>query len=359
MRVLTFFMFCLSANLCSWAFKVSERCQKTSAPKLTTPANNDNMRESAIDNSTRKSPNHKGITYSNKIQISDVVKNQKIQLEKKYKNYEFQSIPMRGHQYRQGNSTMLNLYSSYNCSFTTHNARTLSSVVCDNLQCKLGHTVSTEDSYTSFEGGMWNGKLSLSTKFWFVEVGAELTHEESYSCTYTKGKTTTETVECELSTGKPGNLILYLVKSDMMCNIGKVTMKKDLRNGTFESYSKDGKGTLFNTKDIDEIKESAHIKINCVPRAKTPLGEKDCDLLDTYLIDFVKISDRMQDKLKQTFPYYNPYSDTISILYETPLVVKVTYYQKASTERDRRIIVPFTNEDGDSIFQFACIFSPI
>lgn len=333
-----------------------------------------------IEHSKRNSSGYNEITNSmiartklaGELDILDLAEKQEQWLKDMYKDYKFHSVPLRGHQWRIMNGpkeiTWLELYSPYRCIFKTQKARSLSSVVCQDLQCKLAHTVSTVATYQTELGiklsisliDSFNPSFQLGVDHYIVAIGSlelvmggQITGETTYTCTYTKEKTTTENVECEVGTGKTGNLQLYIIKSDMECDIGKVTMEKDKRSGKEEKSS-----VLFNIHDITEMKENAAIKLTCALR---DFGEKDCDGLDTYMIDMARISKRMDKKLRQIFPDIDPYSDTISILNENPseILVKVMYYRVDRKVWYRTITVPFSNENGDAVYQYACILTPL
>lgn len=375
-------MFCLSVNfLCSSTAFLADRCtdiMKWEARSLgnknptIVPVIELLKRNSSGHNETTNSMNAR-INLAGELDILDLAEKQETWLKDMYKNYKFHSVPLRGHQWRITNGakemiTWLELYSPYRCIFKTQKARSLSSVVCQDLQCKLAHTVSTEDTYQteigfrlsvsprvqygiSLQGGVQSTLVALGTLSF--EMGFEFTGELSGRCSYTKGLTTTENVECEVGTGKTGNLQLYIIKSDMECDIGRVIMEKDKRSGKEEISS-----VLLNIQDITEIKENAAIKLTCALR---DFGGKDCDGLDTYMIDVVRMSKRMVEKLSNIFPKMDPYTDTISILNEKPseILVKVMYYRVDRKVLYRTITVPFSNENGDAVYQYACILTPL
>lgn len=71
-----------------------------------------------------------------------------------------------------------------------------------------------------------------------------------------------------------------------------------------------------------------------------------------FMIDMSKISTVLLQKFLIKVPLYNPYTDLMMVY---PGYIGVLYYKKTTTTvPDTRRVIPFTNENGDSVFQYAC-----
>lgn len=64
-----------------------------------------------------------------------------------------------------------------------------------------------------------------------------------------------------------------------------------------------------------------------------------------------KMSSQLFEKLKIKFPLWNPYTDLIMIYGKFDVL---EYYKEESSVPGPRRVIPFTNENGDSIYQYAC-----
>lgn len=270
--------------------------------------------------------------------ITEIAYKQNEQLKETYKNYTFSGVPTSG--YFDGcdrcNYTM---YVPSKCTFYTNNPRVLSSVYCqEGVSCKLAHIVSTTESYTAFEGYNWgvrfSAKVGLAKTF---EIGGEVSVGGSYTCTYTKARTKTDNVECAISSVGGKTLQLYTVHSDMECEFGTVTMVPDTRNGKNIAWAP---FDYFTTDERKITEDNAIIK-------------SDNDMV---LPDLDKIPDRLLEKMKSIFPDYNPYTDFVA-LWKSPSQPSVTYFKESSITAGTKNVIPFTNEAGDSVFQYACVLT--
>ncbi|KAJ2940331.1 hypothetical protein O0L34_g5 [Tuta absoluta] len=258
-------------------------------------------------------------------------------LQKSYKDYKFPGVAVEAG--CAGDPSPTFIIAAYNCSFHTYNPRILSSVACHNANCKLSHVVSTVDSYQSAEGYNWGVKISSKASFFdkTFEIGGEVSSGGTYTCTYTRGKTTTDTVECSVS--ESGNLQLYNVKTDMECDFGRITLEDDYREE--DRHLKVSRENYFTESELDKISNAQAAQFD-------PCGE--------IIIDPGKISDRLFAKIMKEFPLYNVYTDMIS--WNRPYGITVYYMKKTKTEHEYTKIIPFTTEGGDSVFQYACLLSP-
>ena len=269
--------------------------------------------------------------------IETIAANQLALLKETYKNHQFVGVPIRA-QCTPG-TTGVFIYAPYNCTFHTYDPRLLSSVACQNTACKLIHTVSTIDTYTSFEGYNWGVKISAKASFLgnTFEVGGEVSASGTYTCTYTKGRTATDIVECSEPSGKQhGNLQLYNVKSDMECDFGRITLEEEPRDSRLTVTSPKNHFSKF---ELQEIEDSAAARFE-------PCRE--------IIIDTNKISDRLFQKMMKTIPLFNPYTDMVLVNFDT---IMVRYFKKTEFIQEYRKIIPFTTEGGDSVFQYGCMLT--
>lgn len=270
------------------------------------------------------------------ITINNTVIEQHQNLLNKYKDIKVYGVPIRGDARSRTYSVYeFKIFIPNNCEFYTHNASLLSSVFCKSgIECELTYTVQTSDSYTSSEGYNWGAKISTKADFKILEIGGEASKGGEYSCTYTKTKTTSKGVRCAHTSDMDQTLQLYQIKSDMKCQFSEVTMKRDLRNNDNEAGSSYGD---FDKTDIASIKAM-----------QTPWGGVDMD----------KISDALLFKLKTIFPYFDPYRDLLSAteITDNHCYVHVYYFYQSSVTRGYQKLIPFTNEDGNSVFQHSCVY---
>lgn len=236
-------------------------------------------------------------------------------------------------------------YVPYECDFYTYEPQLLSSVMCQSATCKLSRTVTTVDTYSPTEGYNWGVKIYGKASFLdFLEVGGELGTGGDYSCTYTKGKTVADLVECSSNEGVNGHLSLYTVKSDMRCKFGTVNFHLDWDRSSGGGI--DVSTNTFSQRDVDKVN-----------RAKLELDFTSC-FMTMFMIDMDKISEGLLDKLTRALPHYNPMTDVITMYNGgggSDYNAVVMYLKRGSSELDVTTVIPFTNEAGDSVYQYACI----
>lgn len=284
--------------------------------------------------------------------IDRVASVQNRHLNKKYKNYEFVRAPAFVNytndfinDFGWNDSDPFTIYTGDDCKFHTYGPSLLASVWCDaNTACKLARTVSTTDTYASTEGYNWNVKVSakLSLLEKVIEVGGEVAVGGTYSCAFTQSKAVTQNVECAVAArDNESTLQLYSVKTDMRCKIGSVLMEPELRNGEHRCYSRDF------PESVGKIaRESfAHFVYNGRNRG---------------LLDPSKISESTLRKILKICPLYNIYTDVVGVgLYifsHHDYNEMQIFYHKASKMTDGiDTLIPFTNEAGNSEYQYACV----
>lgn len=298
--------------------------------------------------------------------IEDIATQQHESLKQKYKTYKFYGVPTKIScddlfkskistcDFNSRNCTFneeasVNLYVPYSCEFYTYDPELLSSVACYTNNCKLSRTVSTVDTYTPAEGYNWGVKISAKASFLdFFEVGGEASTGGAYSCTYTKGKTISDLVECSANPSQSGHLMLYNVKSDMRCDFGTQTYFADWNRNVTHGECIELSTNTFNVNEANKIKES-----------KLDINFEPC-LLSLYLLDLDKITDSLLSKLMLGLPLYNPMTDVITMYPDYPNKNKyravVLYLKKGTFAHDFKKIIPFTNKAGNSVYQYACIF---
>lgn len=279
--------------------------------------------------------------------ITEIALNQNINLNETYNNSKFFGVPISGY-YDGCEWCNYLVYVPNRCTFYTYNPRLLSSVYCqEGVACKLGHTVSTTESYSASEGYNWGVKVSAKLSLWSVfDIGGEVSSGSSYSCTFTKSRTKTDNVECSISNGGGKTLQLYNVQSDMECQFSTVTMVPEGRNG------KHGDWTLYGNFTNDDIKMTEDYAIVTSSFTFWPSQYYVLPNLD-------RMSDHLLEKMKNLFPDYNPYTDMVNLHHPEKEVklLNVLYYKEGSSTPGIKKVIPFTNEDGDSIYEYACILT--
>lgn len=271
--------------------------------------------------------------------ITEMAINQNINLNETYAHSKFFGVPISGSFYGC-NGCSYEIYVPNQCTFYTYSPSLLSSVYCqEGVACKLGRTVSTVDTYTASEGYNWGVKISTKMSFLAktFEVGGEVSTGGSYSCTYTKSKTKTDNVECSVSSGGGKTLRLYNVQSDMECQFSTVTMVPETRNGKAMAWAPYDYFTDAERKITED-----HALIRSVNSLVLP--------------NLDRMSDHLLEKMKNIFPDYNPYTDIVA-LWRSPSQPSVRYYKVGSTISGIKKVIPFTNEAGDSVYQYACILT--
>lgn len=271
--------------------------------------------------------------------ITEIAERQKNNLIIEYNQTKFFGVPIRGH-YDGYDRQPYTAFKPSQCKFYTYSPNIISSVFCQKgTSCKLTETVSTVDSYTSSEGYNWGVKISSKGTIIkdVFEVGGEVSTGGTYSCSYTKSQTKTNSVECSVSNGEDKTLRLYNVKSDMICDFSEVTMIPEIRNGKDKCWAP---FDYFTVEEMEIVHKNALIK----------------SVNNLILPDMDKMSDNILRKWKKVCPDYNPYTDIIE-MWRRPSQPSVAYYKLGSTGEGYTNIIPFTNENGNRVYQYACILS--
>lgn len=270
--------------------------------------------------------------------ITETALNQNKDLNEKYRDAKFFGVPISGYLPGQIGFYKYYKYAPNNCKFHTYDPHLLASVSCqDGIACKLTHGVTTTKTYTSSAGYNWGVKVS--TKFSLkkvFEIGGEVSYGETYTCTFTASRATTDTVECAVGTDNGGKTLqLYNVQSDMECQFSTVTMYPDLRNNT--NRKSDSYPFLAN-EEVATLRENAIIRD-----------------IEMFLPNLDKMSSQQYEKLWNKFPLWNPYTDLMcDRTYCTDKVHAMIWFKEESSDPGPKRVIPFTNENGDSIFQYAC-----
>lgn len=271
--------------------------------------------------------------------ITQIALNQNKNLIQTYNNSKFFGVPISG-SIAGDIAYSYEIYVPNECKFHTYSPSLLSSVYCqEGVACKLVHAVSTTKSYTSSEGYNWGVKISAKATLFpgVFEIGGEVSSGGSYTCTYTEGRTTTDTVECSVDAAAAGKTLqLYNVQSDMECQFSTVTMVQVIRNGsTVDDNS---------CADITQNERKSTLE-NAIIKFWTSLIIPDVD----------RMPDELWEKIKLCFPYYNPYTDLFDFRYYW--MYAVWYYKEQKVSAGAKRIIPFTNENGNSVYQYACVLT--
>lgn len=262
--------------------------------------------------------------------ITETALKQNTDLNEEYRDAKFFGVPIRG----KWDFNTYEMYAPNSCKFHTYAPHRLAIVSCqDGITCKLTHQVTTTKSYTSSEGRNWGVKLSPKLSFLEIfEVGGEVAYDSTYTCSFTEGKTTTDTVDCAVGTDNGGKTLqLYNVQSDMECQFSTVRMNPDSRNNSNGQYYE----PFLTDEEVSTIRRDAIIDYS---------GWQILPNLD-------KMPSQLFEKLRIKFPLWNPYTDLISIYIK---VHGVLYFKEVGSDPGPKRVIPFTNEHGDSIFQYAC-----
>ncbi|CCU55642.1 unknown similar to XecnGV orf72 [Choristoneura biennis entomopoxvirus] len=339
--------FCLITSAMAWL--PPERCAQSSKEKLNISLIHPNTLSSSIE---------------------DLATQQHANLKQKYKQYKFFGVPTKlscddalvskitncmpyncSSTYLKSiyndNDAYISIFVPYNCQFYTYDPELLSSVACHSTSCKLSRTVTTIDTYTPVEGYNWGVTIYGKASFLdFFEVGGEASTSGTYSCTYTKGKTISDLVECSVDNGETGHLQLYNVKSDMQCYFGSLSY--------FLDFNRIDSGECLDKSSNTFTHEEA-VKIG---NAKLDIDFEPC-LLTMYLLDMDKISEGLLEKITLGLPKYNPFIDPITMhKIENVYYAVVIYVKHIKTTYDLKKIIPFTNKSGNSEYQYACLLNP-
>ncbi|AOW41401.1 hypothetical protein D1Q00_gp062 [Trichoplusia ni granulovirus LBIV-12] len=292
----------------------------------------------------------------------ELASKQHADLKRKYEKYKFFGVPARitcDEPFRSCNfnnwtsclgkmksndDASIALFAPYDCQFYTYDPVLLSSVSCHSNECKLSHTVTTVDTYTPTEGYNWGVTIYGKASFFdFFEVGGEASTGGAYSCTYTKGKTTSDHVEC--SVAQPGELQLYNVKSDMQCKFGSLDY--------FVDWDRDWDGLDVSSNTF------THSEATKINQAKLDLDFEEC-LMSMYMLDMDKISEGLLEKLMEGLPKYDPFSDAITMhKVGNGYKAVVIYLKHGRTVYDLKKVIPFTTKAGNSVYQYACLHDPL
>lgn len=279
--------------------------------------------------------------------ITQIALNQNKNLNETYIRSKFFGVPIKGYSDGRRGSDY-EMYAANKCKFYTYNPSLLSSVYCqEGVACKLTHAVSTTKSYTASEGHNWGVKISAKATIIpsVFEVGGEVSTGDSYTCTYTEGRTTTDTVECSVGATAAGKTLqLYNVQSDLECQFSTVTMVPDTRNGEmihehicWNFTQEEGKSTfeeaIFHATIKDEYLKYERIMVP----------------------DLDRMSEEIWEKMKFCFPDYIPYTDLID--WPVGWWTYAMYYKEGKVAAGAKRVIPFTNENGNSVYQYACVLT--
>lgn len=262
-------------------------------------------------------------------------------LKKVYDISKFMGIPIHGSIVCTTESNCYyTKFSPNSFKFYTYQPHLIKSVDCwPIVGCQVAEAVSTVQSYTSSESRNWGVKISSKFSLFekLFEVGGEVSAGKTYTCAYTKSGTTTTNVECSILPGERKTLQLYEVKSDLECQISKSRWILDTRNGK----SSDTSTIDFDRSDILNLVFANHI---------SPIQhENGIFLLNP---DNFYASESLLYKIKKAFPDYNPYTDLIKPHINS---TRVIYFKEDFVAPGYKKIIPFSNENGDSIFMHACV----
>lgn len=235
------------------------------------------------------------------------------------------------------------------CKFVTPPPSLLSTVHCQKgIACKLTHSVATTETYASSDGFNWGAKVSSKLSLFekVFEVGGEASYGQSYTCSYTAAKTTTNTLDCSVAdSGSSKSLQLYNVQSNVKCWIGKVRMNRETRNG----------------KDHAVVHQNVLLDNNFpLEDYLTLMKSKAIDFMNNeedpfaMIVDMDKIPEYLLHKLKKLVPDYNPYTD---LIYSGSTALVFYFFGKPFLHDGYDKVVPFTNEQGNAVFQYACILA--
>lgn len=67
-----------------------------------------------------------------------------------------------------------------------------------------------------------------------------------------------------------------------------------------------------------------------------------------------QVSNALLRKMMGVFPDYDPYADMVSLA-RSPGQPNVLYFKEESVAPGEKRVIPFTNESGNSVFQYVCI----
>lgn len=250
----------------------------------------------------------------------------------------------------------------HSCKFVTHSSREASTYCEPNAECKLVRSVSTLSSYTSSDGYNWGAKVT--SKFNLpgkvIEVGGELSMGGSYTCSFTKGRSETNTVDCSWPKKNIGRKVfIYTVKSDMDCSYGSLAFDKDER----------GPQHIASPSDSPYIDYSASLS----PEAPQDLFSryevenyitKDANRIkgyDLYITDSDNLPIGIYYRILKFAPKFNPITDIFQAYYlDDSLFFKVRYMAPVESTKtaEYRKIIPFTGNDGNAPFMHACLSTP-
>lgn len=142
---------------------------------------------------------------------------------------------------------------------------------------------------------------------------------------------------CTFASGGGKTLQLYSVHSDMECEFGTVTMVPDKSNGKYTAWAPD---------DYFTVEERKITENNAIIKSWNSLVLPDLD----------SIPDQLLQKMKSIFPDYNPYTDIVA-LWRRPYQSFVTFFKESGDTAGNKKVIPFTDEVGNSVFQYACVLT--
>lgn len=322
--------------------------------------------ERCVQDPARKKRSHGDIptvTPTEYISIEEIVNEYHEKVIREYANLTFEEVRLSA---KFDNDSMhphrIKAKILHSCKFVTHSSREVENFCEPNIECKLVRSVSTSSSYTSSDGYNWGAKVSLKFNLLekVIEVGGEVSVGGTYTCSFTKGRTETNTVDCSWPT-KPikRKVYIYTVKSDMDCGYGSLAFDEDGR----------GPHRIASPSDSPYIDDSASLSAEA-PQDLFSRYEvenyitKDANRIegyDLFITDRDSLSSGIYHRILKFAPLFNPVTDIFLAYYrDNYLVFKVRYMAPVESTKttEYRKIIPFTEHDGNAPFMHACLSAP-
>lgn len=302
------------------------------------------------------------ITPTEYISIENIVNEHHKNVLKEYGNYTFEGVRISA---KFDNDPMylfrIKAKLLHSCKFITRSSRE-DSIYCDpNANCNLARHVSTASSYTSTDGYNWGAKLSFNLIGKVIEVGGEVSVGGSYTCSFTKGRTNTNIVDCSWPM-KPikREVSIYTVKTDLECTYGTMAFDEDKRGPPHIAAPSDSPYIAYSASLSAEAPQDLFSRSE-VEKYITKDANRIEGYDDLFITDRDNLPSGIYHRILQFAPLFNPATDIFLAYYrDNSLVFKVRYLAPVESTRtsDYSQIIPFTGHDGNAPFMHACLSKP-
>lgn len=303
------------------------------------------------------------VTSLGYIDIESIVNEHHENVLQDYANYTFEGVRLSA-KCDNDNMQKLRIRAKilHSCRFVTHSSLEHSTYCEPNTQCKLIRGVSTLSSYTSSDGYNWEAKVTLKLSLLekLIEVGGEVSVGGTYTCSFTKGGTETNTVDCSWPISpKRRQVFIYTVKSDMECSYGTLAFDDDKRGPPHIPSRSDSPYRYYSASLSPQAPQDLFSRYEI--EKYITIEANRIEQYDLFITDMDNLPSGIHHRILQFAPFFHAKSDIFMAYYaDTDLFFKVRYLAPVESTRtaEYKTIIPFTGRDGNAPYMHDCLSKP-